>query len=71
MSRLTPRERECLAQIGGRASESPRSCDDEALQRLETLGLIEESVNVTVPLPLFRRSFHLTVAGRAALDQGE
>lgn len=71
MSCLTPWERECLAQIGGRAPESSSSCDDEVLRRLETLGLIEESVNAMVPLPLLRRSFHLTVAGRAALGQDE
>ncbi|MCG6863414.1 MAG: hypothetical protein LJE70_19440 [Chromatiaceae bacterium] len=71
MSHLSPRERECLARIEGRESERLRSCDDMILRRLLALRLIEESVNVMVPLPLFRRSLHLTVAGRAALEQGE
>ena len=71
MSQLTARERECLAHLAGKACEPPRNCDEEALRHLLSVGLIEEAAEVRVPLPMFRRSFHLTVAGRAALEQGD
>ena len=69
MGRLTPRERECLSRLAGKACEPLRDCDDAALRHLLSMGLIQETSEVRVPLPMFRRSFHLTVAGRAALDQ--
>jgi len=71
MGRLTPRERECLSHLAGKACEPRRDCDEESLRHLLSLGLIEEATEVRVPLPMFRRSFHLTVAGRAALEQGD
>jgi len=71
MSHLTPRERDCLARIGGMQSQSLGRCDDDILRRLLALGFIEESVKVMVPLPLFQRSYDLTVAGRAVLEQVE
>lgn len=71
MSRLTAPERECLAHLAGKVCEPFRDCDDEVLRRLLSLGLIEEIPEVRLPLPMLRRSFHLTVAGRAALEQGD
>jgi len=71
MNRLTSPERECLAQLAGKACEPLRDCDGAALRHLLSMGLIEETAEVRVPLPMFRRSFHLTVAGRAALTQGD
>ena len=69
MSHLTQCERDCLARIAGMQSQRLGNCDDGILRRLLALGLIEESVKVMVPLPLFQRSYDLTVAGRAVLDQ--
>lgn len=71
MSQLSSRERDCLAQLAGKTCEPLRHCDNDALLHLLALGLIEETAEVRVPLPGFRRSFQVTVAGRAALEQGE
>jgi hypothetical protein len=71
MGRLTPRERECLSHLAGKACEPLRACDDEGLRHFLSRGPIGETAGVRVPLPLFRRSFLLTVIGRAALDQDD
>jgi hypothetical protein len=70
MSHLEPRERQCLARVARREGEDIGQCDVEVIQRLLSLGLIEETVDVKVPLPMVRRSLRLTVAGRAVLKEG-
>lgn len=70
MSQLEPRERRCLAHIAERVGEDFDPCDDEAIRRLLSLGLIEEVVDVRVQLPMIRRYLRLTVAGLAALGDG-
>jgi hypothetical protein len=69
MGHLDPRERQCLARIAEREVEDIGPCDDGLIYRLLSLGLIEETVEVRVPLPMVRRSLRITVAGRAALDE--
>lgn len=71
MGRLTTRERECLERLAGRAIEPPRDCDEATLGRLVALGLVKETAQVRVPLPMVRRCFHVTVAGQAALQEAE
>jgi len=69
MSRLDPHERDCLECISAHEGEDLAPCDDGLIYRLLSLGLIEETVEVRVPLPMVRRSLRITAAGRAALEE--
>lgn len=71
MNRLEPQERECLARLAELGAEGLSSCERDVIRNLVSARLVEEVVEVGVVLPRIRRTFRITVAGLAALDQGD
>jgi hypothetical protein len=71
MSRLEPHERDCLARFAELGAEGLPPCERDVIRHLLSMRLIEEVVEVGVVLPRIRRTCRITVAGLAALDQGD
>jgi hypothetical protein len=71
MSRLEPHERDCLARFAELGAEGLPPCERDVIRHLLSMRLIEEVVEVGVVLPRIRRRCRITVAGLAALDQGD
>lgn len=60
---------ECLLALAGRRPDSTSDCVPAVLQRLTSLGLIEQTRSGWLPLETRRAGYRLTAAGWRTLEQ--
>ncbi|MBU1191660.1 MAG: hypothetical protein KKA36_01100 [Gammaproteobacteria bacterium] len=68
MKELNNAELDCLRKIAGGYSDVISPCADNVLNRLLSLGLIEQHPKIWLPLEMMRATYHVTRIGRKYLD---
>ena len=69
MKELSRAELDCLRSIAAGYSEIIYPCTDNILEHLLSLGLIEQSPKVWLPLEMMRITYEVTRIGRNYLDK--
>jgi hypothetical protein len=69
MTTLNASELDCLKSIANEQPNTTPPCAEHILQRLVSLGLIEQTTNNWLPLEMMRVTYRLTTAGSTYLSQ--
>ena len=69
MKEITETELNCLRRVAEMQSGIISPCNEHDLQRLVSLGLIEQRSGIWLPLEMLRITYHVTSAGRAYLEE--